>query len=96
MDLALRAVIYLTCLAPRCLERCHAHICRRGYRTVGVIHDPRHERWLDVLAAAIRGEYEVVVRCCDDLPPDRVPRVEIADRTPVVSITSRRRRPRVA
>lgn len=78
----MRAVIYVRgndSVADRIAE-CGAYCGARGYRIVGaILGDPDGERWSEVAAMAQTRQIEVaVVHSRRDLPPERVPRIEIA------------------
>jgi hypothetical protein len=57
---------------------CWDHCQRRGYHTTAVLGD-----WAEVVEMVMSGRAEVVVvHSRDDLPPGRVPRVEVAGEAP--------------
>lgn len=90
----LRAIIYLRRLddSAACIAWCEA----RGYRIDGVVLDPAGGRYHACIRAALDGQCDVIViRSLADLPPDRLPRTEVAD-APLEQVDPRprRRRPR--
>lgn len=94
MRTALRAIIYIRQLED--YEHCQAWCQARRHEVIGMVHDPEGTRYHEVLDGAFAGQCEVVViRRLSDLPPDRVPRTEVAD-TPIETVDPRprRRRPR--
>lgn len=92
---ALRAIIYLRGWqhGPDCHEYCEA----RGYRVIGVVYDPDGSKYDTTFDAIVTGQAEViVVYDFDDLPANRVPRVEpvsLLQPSPT-EVEPRKRRPR--
>ncbi|MBC9006411.1 hypothetical protein [Micromonospora aurantiaca (nom. illeg.)] len=77
-----RAVIWVppTIEALEPSARCMGHVLRRGYHFEGIIHAP----WEAVERMVLDGEVEVVVIADPaHLPPDRTPRIEVADGRPI-------------
>lgn len=71
----LRAFIYLRNLTngAACIEYCQI----RGYRVLGIVYDPDGIKYGELFDAIGRGDAEViVVYDFDDLPANRLPRVE--------------------
>jgi hypothetical protein len=91
----LRAVIYIH--GPADVHRwaglCLAHCTRLGYQVVALVQDEDGHRWNDVGVMLNEHRAEVVVTGgLEQLPPDRVPRIEVAEDQPGPPV---RRRPTI-
>lgn len=94
---ALRAVIYLPDGPDlqRWQHRCMEHLEAHGYELVSVvIDDTGGARWASVSTLLLAGRADVVVIARrDHLPPDRLPRFEVANDEPTLNL--RQARPRL-
>lgn len=90
----LRAVIYL--LAGEGMVRwrriCATHVELHGYLLVSiVIDDAGGAKWASVRSLLDAGRVDVVVVAHrDHLPPDRLPRIEVANDEPTLNLHQRR------
>jgi hypothetical protein len=97
----LRAVIYLQAgeQMARWQRICGTHVEARGYELVSIVIDGADgAKWPDVLTL-LRGDRAdvIVVARRDQLPKDRLPRIEVATEEPTLQLRQRQpvRRPRV-
>lgn len=92
----LRAVIYVPAGrdADRWQRRCMHHVQRRGYELVAIVADEGDgAQWASVRALIDAGDVEIVVVAKEDhLPPDRLPRPEVAEEGPAPTPSQRRPR----
>jgi hypothetical protein len=80
-----RAIIYVHApgQARRWAALCLAHVERCGYELVSLVDDPDGHKWPDVVGMVRDGRAEVIVIAGrEQLPEDRVPRVEVAEDLP--------------
>jgi len=97
----LRAVIYLPAgeQMDRWRRTCALHVEARGYELVSIVIDEASgERWSSIQALLRDGRVDVIVVARrDQLPPDRLPRIEVASEEPTLALRQRQpvRRPRV-
>jgi hypothetical protein len=97
----LRALIYIPGgeQMTRWQRICGQHVEARGYRLVSiVIDDAGGAKWPNVLTLVRAGQADVIVVARrDQLPKDRLPRIEVATEEPTLQLRQRQpvRRPRV-
>lgn len=81
----LRAIIYIHGSSDihRWAALCLSHCVRLGYQVVSLVEDPDGDRWSSVDAMLHEHRAEVVVTGgLEQLPPNRIPRIEVAEDHP--------------
>lgn len=91
-----RGIIYVRDgpLMARHCERCFGYAAERRIEVIRVVKDPDGRHWPDIHDTAVHGGTDVVILYDRaELPPDRVPRIEVVTDRQSAGGRTRRRRP---